>query len=220
MTTSSRPNSKSALVVPLLVVFLAGWSLLPASTQAIAISADFREELNFYPPDCDVARVMQALGRAIGPGVELGEADEIANPCGYGDSFLVDYDPSTNQVILTPSSGNNYPIIDIFITNLVFDAGETITGLTPVSDNIIDVAGSGPFTRTTSFTGDSITISYVVDDPPPTGDSLEFSTGSAVFQVQLGPAVPTLGPIAVALLLIGLLGLGLVMSRRLHHHRL
>lgn len=216
----SREGMVKVVSFPTVAVLAMGIASVLVCAQpawAAATSADFHEELNFFPPFCSDARVMQALGRSIGPGPELGEADEISNPCGYGDSIIVDFDPLTNQVHLTPSDSNNYQIIDISISNIVFDvAGQTITGLTPISDDLIDVADSGAFTRTTSFTGNSIAIGYVIDDPSNPDNRLEFSTGSATFQVELQEAVgiPAAGPVAIGVFLVTLLACGWWLIRR------
>ena len=201
------------------MVASAGLLIGAGTARANITSADFEESLNFYPTACSNARVLQALGRAVGPGVELGEADEIANPCGYGDSFLVDVDPVTNRVTLTPSGSNNYQVIDIQITN-INTGGQAITGLTPISDNIIDVASSAPFTRTLGSTANSLSIHYdVVTKSFPGAGRLEFSTGSAVFQIQFGGAptttdVPTLSPALLALLALLVAGAGFVVVKR------
>ncbi len=207
----------SLRTVVVLTVGIASMFVCVPLASAAATSADFHEELNFFPPFCSDARVMEALGRSIGPGPELGEADEISNPCGYGDSIIVDFDPTTNQVHLTPSGANNYQIIDISISNIAFDvAGQTITGLTPISDDLIDVAESGAFTRSTSFTGNSITIGYVIDNPSNPDDRLEFSTGTAIFQVELQEAtgIPAAGPWAIGVFLLTLLACGWWLIRR------
>lgn len=203
-------------ITPFFVIVAAVF--LVNNAWATAISGDFHEELNFSPSFCNDPRIMESLGQAIGPGFELDEADEIDNPCGYGDSILVDYDPSTNLLRLTPSGSNNYQIIDIDITNLVFSVtGEQILGLVEISDDLIDVASSGPFSRSESFTGNSITIGYVVDNLDNDSDRLEFSSGEAVFQVVLESntaPVPAMTNWSIVLL-IGVLGiLGLAIIRR------
>lgn len=216
-TRGMRERRLTPLVLGV-TIGLVGLFVCAPLAWAAATSADFHEELNFFPPFCSDARVLEALGRSIGPGPELGEADEISNPCGYGDSIIVDYDPTTHQVHLSPSDSNNYQIIDISISNIMFDtAGQTIIGLTPVSDTLIDVADSGPFTRTISYTGDSITIGYVIDNTESQDDRLQFSDGSATFQVQLQEAavpVPVMGPWGIGLFMVTLLACGLWLIRR------
>ncbi len=218
MSNKDASKPRVSPIILGLTIGIMGLFICVPLLSAAATSADFHEELNFFPPFCSDARVLEALGRSIGPGPELGEADEISNPCGYGDSIIVDYDPTTQQVHLSPSDSNNYQIIDISILNIVFDtAGQTITGLTPVSDTLIDVAESGAFTRTISFTGNSITIGYVIDNPEAQEDRLEFSDGSATFQVQLQEAavpVPVMGPWGIGLFVVTLLACGLWLIRR------
>jgi hypothetical protein len=190
--------------------------LAPAGATA-AVTANFREELNFFPPFCDNARVLQALGRTVGAGPELGEADEISNLCDYQDSITVDYNATTHRIILTPSGSNDYQTITITITNI---KGQTITGLVPISDNLIDVGNSGAFTRSIDFSPNSITISYVIDDPSNSDNKLFFSTGSAIFQVDAtgtAAAIPVLSPAGLGALLLLMLGLGLAAMRRGTH---
>ena len=201
----------------LLACLLSGFLLLSSgSLWAGAVSADFRENLAL-PAFCVGDRVLESLGQAIGVGNELDETDESANPCSWNDSLLVDYDPVTNLLSLTPSSQNTYQIIDINLTSMIFDLiGETVTGSVEVSDNVMSGA-SDPFTRQISTTVDSISISYSANDIPG-GTYFEFDPqGAAIFQIELSSAtpllpalgIPTLSQTALALLMLLLFGLSM-----------
>jgi hypothetical protein len=96
----------------------------------------------------------------------LDESDEIANPSGWNDSLQVDFDPATNIVTLTPTGGNVYQTLDIVISNMNFSAAEHVVGVAALSTGNAVIPDSGTFSMTAAFTGNSVTISYFVDDIP------------------------------------------------------
>jgi len=114
-------------------------------------------------------------------------------------------------VTLHPSGANNYQIIDVKITNI---QGASLAGISPVSDTLLDPT-SGPYTRTVNFTPNSVTIHYEVNDPANGDPRLEFSTGTAVFQLQAGEPIPALASGGLVLLALLILGAGLAVIRRL-----
>ena len=189
------------LVVPMALII--GGHVRTAG--AVATSANFREEADL--PNSGIGpRVLEALGRSIGAGPELTEADEISNPSMWSDSFTVDFDPVNRRIVLTPSGSNDYQTIDIVISNIAFSGiGERVSGIVALSDTIIG-PGSAPFTRTLSFTDNSVTIRYHVNNIA-AGDSFDFSDGQAVFALQAAAApAPVLGSASMLLLVVVLTG--------------
>ena len=99
--------------------------------NATIITADFRTETGL-PYCCDVAGplVHVSLGASVDIGDELTEANLLSNLSGWsGGLVYIDLDPTTNVVTLSSQDGFDFEIFSALISNIVFDAGEVITGL-------------------------------------------------------------------------------------------
>ena len=151
---------------------------------AQVLSADFREELS-VPTQSPAIRVLAALGEPVDGSPDLSELNEVANPDGYAGSALFDIDP-TGLITLTGDheGGNfaNYQLVEFTISNIQFSDNETISGIETLFDNIVDPNGitTGPFSVTTSFSADSISIVYQAD----TTEAFDFGNGfSSQFQI-------------------------------------
>lgn len=189
------------------IALVGGLMLLGAPAQSAIVSADFKELLDLPNFGSSGPRVLQSLNKAVGAGAELTEADEIANPSNWEDSLLVDLDPVGNTVTLTRSSQDVYQTISITITNIQFSALEQIVDFSLVSDTLFS-ANSDPYTITTAFTADSLTVDISVDDPQ-SFDTVEFGPGSILFNIALrsGDGLDVPEPMTLALLASAALGL-------------
>ena len=202
---SSIRNAAATMVLAVGVV---------SSAWAAPITGDFREELSL-PSFSAGVRVLEKLSEPVAGAPDLSAADEIANPNVYSGSAAVNLD-SGGLITLTGDQEGvgfaNYELAVFKISNIVFDAGEIITGLSTLVDNLVDLGSSntdGPFTVTTAFTSDSVTITYASDNGT---DDFEFGDGfTSTFQIETS-TVPE--PITVLLMGIGLAGLGIARRRR------
>lgn len=140
---------------------------------------------------------------SVGPGVELTNADFIENPSDWlGGVVNMDLDPTTNILTLSSQDTLDFQTFDASISNIVFDAGEVITGLFLLSGNITD-PGLLPLLE---FGNNSIHIRY---DIGPGNDTFFFTGTQAQFKITTSLTAAPL-PGAAWLFgsgLIGLLGL-------------
>ena len=139
--------------------------------------------------------------------MELDSGDYIENPSGWrGGVVYMDLDPTTNVLTLDSQDYMDFQTFDAWITNVTFDAGEVITDVTMLSNNLTDTG----LTPTIEFTDDSVHISYAVAEQY---DYFHFTGQTATFQITTSgmPTVP-----APSAALLGSLGAGLVgwMKRR------
>jgi hypothetical protein len=188
------------LVLTVLLVLGAG------TVQAAMTTGDFRTESDL--PDYSTAGplVYENLGAAIGGGVELDSSHFVENPSGWGGGVVhMDLDPTTNILTLDSQDTWDFQTFDAWISNVTFDAGEVITGISMLSNNLTD-AGVVP---TLAYTDDSIHISY--DYRP---SEFDFTGQSATFQITTAAGLPTVP--APSAILLGSLGASLVgwMKRR------
>jgi len=195
------------------VMILTALLVLGAGTaQAAMTTGNFRTESDLPHGSARYPLVYEALGAPIGPDVELNDSHFVENPSGWGGGVVhMDLDPTTNILTLDSQDPWNFQTFDAWITGVTFNAGETITGISMLSNDLTRPT----ITPTLAFTDDSIHISYdILSVPGATEwDSFNFTQGTAQFQIATSgaPTVPV--PSAV---LLGTFGAGLVnwMRRR------
>ncbi len=191
--------------------FLIAASLLASSfsASAAAVSADFITEGDL--PYCCVRSgpvIYQTLGAPIGSGVEHAPSQPTSNPSNWlGGLVYVDYKPETNAITLTAQDDLDFETYGIKINNLVFNAGEVVSGVSLVSNNLTDPT----IVPTFSFTSNSVFISFN------TGSAIggfEFVIGqTAVFKVTVSQGnVPVPG--AALLVALGLVAMALKGAKR------
>jgi hypothetical protein len=141
--------------------------------------------------------VFQGNGISVGVGIEFDAITPIANPSGWTPGRVaVDIDPLTNILTLTARDRLDFQTFLFAVTNIAFNAGETITGFTQLTNNLV----SPLYSPALSFTGNSLQIFY------DTGSNTEFNfarNNSATFQITTSTGtVPV--PASIALIAGGL----------------
>ncbi len=174
------------------------------SAHAAISSGDFRTESDLPNYSAAGPLVYQNLGASVGAGYELNSSHFVANPSGWsGGVVFMDLNPFTNILTLASQDTWDFQTFVAGISNMSFSAGEVITGISLISDNLLDHL----VIPTLSFTSNSILISY--DYTP---DVFKFTQGSATFQLTTVAAVPE--PEIYAMMGLGLGLMGWVSRRR------
>jgi hypothetical protein len=150
------------------------------------------------------ALVYQELAQSIGTGyeLELADGDFVTNPSSWrGGLVWMDYNPLTNILLLDSQDDWDFETFDAYINNIQFSAGEHITGISLLSNDLITPI----VTPSLSFTDDSIHISYA--------GSFDFTGNSASFQITTssGTSTSVPEPSTLAIFALGMIGLA---SRR------
>lgn len=145
------------------------------------------------------ALIYQELAQSIGAGYELDKADGdfVTNPSSWGGGLVwMDYDPTTNILLLDSQDTWDFETFDAYIDNILFSGSEIITGISLITNDLV-TPNEVP---TLSFTDNSIHISYVA------ADFFDFTEGTASFQITTSAAqVPE--PTSLAILALGMIGL-------------
>lgn len=174
--------------------------LITGVANATIITADFRTESDL-PYCCNDAGplVYENIGAILNAGYELDDDNFVSNDSSWsGGVVYVDLDKSTNIVTLDSQDVLDFEIFDLWVSNIVFDAGEIITGVSLISGNITDLG----ITALLSFTDNSIHISYDVGDG---NSTFNFNELTATFQITTSTsdiAVPA--PASFLLLTLGI----------------
>lgn len=164
------------------LAFLVGTS----SLSAAVISGNLNESLDlpFFNPAGP--RIINRTGIGFpSAGPQLTSANQTSNPSGWSNMLNVTFNSGTNVISLIGDGANTYQIITLVFSNLVFDNGDVVLGITPVSTNN---AVTGTFNLTTSFTANSVTIQYSVANLAASGVFNIGTQAADTFQIQVGPS--------------------------------
>lgn len=183
--------------------------MFSASAQATLLLADFRNESDL--PDFSSAgpKVYENLGAVIGSGVELDTTHLVSNPANWGGGVVTsNFDPLTSLLTFASQDTWDFQTFLATVSNITFSTpGEKITGVSLVSNNLT----TGGIVPIVSFTDDSLSILYTVSDIA-SGDSFDFTGGTAVFQITTSlSAIPEPGS---TLAIAGLLSTGMLLRNR------
>jgi hypothetical protein len=129
-------NKASALTSLIAIVGLA----ISVNVSAAIIQGDFLTASDLpYNGTSSGPLLYGRIAAPVGPGFELTDADFIENPSDWlGGVVNMDLDPTTNILTLSSRDTLDFQTFDASISNIVFDAGEVITGLFLLSGNITD----------------------------------------------------------------------------------
>ena len=175
--------------------------------------ADFRETLDLPGAfNAQGPRVEQLTGVALpAASPQLTAANVISNPSGWNNSLEVSFDPTTDILSLTGDGGNDYQTITVTLSNLVFNIpGQVVVGIVPISVGHAVSSAGFPFTTTPSFSADSFSVAYSVDDLSTFPPEFSIGPGTDTFRVELGSAVPE----PSSIILLATLFVGLIIAAR------
>lgn len=174
---------------------------------ADVIQADYLETLAlpYYGTGVRVEQLLGVTFPASSP--QLTAADTISNPSKWNNSLNVSFDPTTDILSLTGDGDNDYQIITVTLSDLMFNVpGEIVTGITPISvGNAVypDTGDSNDaLTTTPFFTANSFGVTYSAANIDTTDNEFLIQGETDTFQVSFGTSsVPEPGT-------LGLTGIG------------
>ena len=148
------PFVAAALAIPSVM-------LLQSGASAVITQADFSEVLAI--PGFGVEPRIEFNGGVGLPsaGPQLTGANVISNPSGLGGSLDVSFDAGTDVLTLTADAFETYTTITVSLNSVLFDNGDVITGITPISTGNAVVPDISPVSITEAFTRNSFQVSYV-----------------------------------------------------------
>jgi hypothetical protein len=201
------------------VMVVGGMMLAPGLASAAFVSADFRSEFDLPDFVGPGPRVFEALNEPVAGAPDLSSVNQIANPNNWAGSATTDLD-SSGLVTLTGDQElagfANFDLAIFQISNIVFSAGETITGLSVVSSGLLDTFyGLGVIAPVINFTANSVTITYDTTGANAITDFQFLDGGASTFQINTSNTPTPTVPVPAALpLMAGALGLAGLMARR------
>jgi hypothetical protein len=185
----------------------------PAHAGLLGGTADFAESLDVPYYNQNGPLVVAVTGATIDGSTELTSNNVVSNPSNYSDNIL---NASLGDLTLSLSAPvfQDWQTITFTVSNITPVDNEVITGFIQTSAGAIATSGfspSDPFTTTTSFTANSLTVSYSVNDIAD-GNEFYFASSSApdTFAITVEP-VPE--PASIALLSAGLVSIAALRRR-------
>lgn len=188
--------------------------LAPVAASAAFVSADFQVSLDLPDQSSSGPRVLETLNEPVAGAPDVSAANEIANPAGWGGAASIDLDSAGLLTLTGDQEGfgfADYDLVVFTISNIVFDAGEFITGVSTLAEGILDPNFGPVFSPTIAFTANSVTITF---DTTGVGDTADFQLldgGVSSYQIQTS-AIPV--PAALPLMAGAIGALGLLARRR------
>ena len=186
------------------IPFVISMAMLCSAGVAAVIQADYQEDLDLPGLTSLGPRVEQSLDVTLpSASPQLSGADVISNPSNWKNSLNVSFNPTTDILSLTGDGDNDYQIITVTLSNLVFNVGgQVVTGITPISiGNAVDqISGdvNPAITTTPFFTANSFGVTYSSDYLTYRFDEFNIQAETDTFQVTLGAAsVPEPGTLAL-----------------------
>jgi PEP-CTERM motif len=177
-------------------------AVLGSFATAGIITADYNESLDLPGDGSSGPRIEQLLGVSLPDPTspQLTAANITSNPSEWDSSLNVSFDPTTDILSLFGDGGNDYQIITVTLSNLVFDVpGQVVIGITPISvgNAVVPDTGDADPTLTTTpfFTANSFGVTYSAANISTTSNDFDITTDTDTFQVELGAAVPEPGTI-------------------------
>ena len=198
-----------------------------APAMAGLVSADLGSTFDLPDiefPDRIDARTFGATGAAIGDGVELGLAQETANPTPWSGFATMDVSESgliTMTGDLSEGAGD-YDLISFTLDNIMFDQASVITGVSILTGGLLeenlndeeefDIAAA--IMPDISFGDNSVTITFDTTGGGQLADMQIIDGGVSSFQLNFSPVAAVPLPAGLPLMLAGLGALGALRARR------
>lgn len=189
--------------------------LAAQGASAALIQADVRSEGDLPHQGNTSPKVFEQLNASLSAPVVLDDATVTSNTSGWGGAQTsVSYNASTNVLTITNLDAWDFSTFNVALGNIAFDqAGEYITGLSLLSNGLVDLA----VTPTLSFGVNSIGINYNAYDAGFGNEAFNFiKDGTATFQIatSIAPVNAVPEPGTLALMGLGLVGLAISRQRR------